>query len=67
MFKVRNKLKLQVKMKFIVEQTMRAQKGSKVVALLFNLGARWRWVFSTTLLPLYHRKRQPIVPIIQKV
>ena len=43
MFKVRNKLKLQGKMKFIVEQTMRAHKGSKVVVLLFNLGVRWRW------------------------
>jgi hypothetical protein len=45
---------------------MKAQRGSRVIALFFfNLGARWGWVVNATLRPLYPRERDP-VPIVQE-
>jgi hypothetical protein len=42
-----------VKVKFTLEQAAKAQKGSRGIAVLFNLGARWGWVVSATPRPLY--------------
>jgi hypothetical protein len=38
---------------------MKAQNGSRVITLLFNLGARCGWVVNATLRPLYPRERDP--------
>jgi len=47
-----------VKVKYTLEQVMRAQRGSRGIALLFfNLGARRGWVANATPRPLYPRKR----------
>jgi hypothetical protein len=46
-----------VKVKFILEQATKAQRGSRGISLLFNLGARWRWVVNATPRPLYPRER----------
>jgi hypothetical protein len=35
---------LSKKVKFALEEAMKAQTGSRGIALLFNLGARWGWV-----------------------
>ena len=32
---------------------MKAQRGSRVIVKLFNLGARWGWVVDATFRPLY--------------
>jgi hypothetical protein len=40
--------KVKVKVKFTLEETTKAQRGSRVIALLFNLGARWEWVVNAT-------------------
>jgi hypothetical protein len=53
-----------VKVNFTLEQAMKAQKGSRCIALLFfNLGARW-WVVNATPRSLYPRERDP-VPIVE--
>ena len=40
----------EVKVKFTLEQSLKAQKGKKIIILLFfNLGARWLWVVKATL------------------
>jgi hypothetical protein len=46
-----------VKVKFTLEQAVKAQKVSRGIA-------RWEWVVNATPRPLYPRERQP-VPIIQ--
>jgi hypothetical protein len=39
---------------FTLEQSTKAQKGIRGVALLFlNLGARWEWVVNATSRPIY--------------
>jgi hypothetical protein len=43
------------KVKFTLEQAAKAQRGSRGIALVFNLGARWGWVVNDTLRPLYPR------------
>ena len=35
------KVKVKVKVKFTLKQATKAQRGSRCIALLFNLGARW--------------------------
>jgi hypothetical protein len=45
-----------VKVKFTLEQTMKAQRGSRGIGLLFNLGAGWGWVVNATPRPLYPRE-----------
>ena len=57
------KKKKKVEVKFTLEQAMKDQRRSRGIALLFNLGSRWRWVVNVTLRPLYLRKRDP-VPIV---
>jgi hypothetical protein len=52
-----------VKVKIIIEQAMKAQRGSRGIALLFNLGARRGWVVNATTWPLYPQERDPI-PIV---
>jgi catalase len=48
------------------EQAMKAQRGSRGIALLFlNLSARWGWVVNTMPWPLYPQERKP-VPIVQE-
>jgi len=51
--------------KITLEQAMKAQSGSRSVALpFFNLGARRRWAVSATLWLLYLREGD-LVPILQ--
>jgi hypothetical protein len=59
--------KVKVKVKFTLEQATKAQRWSKCtsIALLFNLGARWGWVFNATPRPLYPWERDP-VPIVSE-
>jgi hypothetical protein len=45
-----------VKVKVTLEQATKAQRGNRAIALLFILGARWRWVVNVTPRPLYPRK-----------
>jgi len=45
------------KVKFTLEQATKAQRRSRGIALLFNLGARWRWVVNATSRLLYPRER----------
>ena len=54
-----------VKVKFTLEQAMKAQWGRKGTALRFNLGARWGRVVNVTLRPLYSRERN-LVPILHE-
>jgi len=35
------KVKVKVKLKFTLEQVMKGQRGSRGIAVLFNLGVRW--------------------------
>ena len=49
-----------VKVKFALEQVMKAQRGSGGITLLFNLGRRWGWVVNATPWPLYPRERDPV-------
>ena len=50
--------KKKIKVKFSLEQAMKAQRGSTGITLLFpNLGARWGWVVNATPRPLYTRER----------
>jgi hypothetical protein len=41
-----------MKAKFVLEQTMKAQRGSTVIVILFNLSARWGWVVNARVRPL---------------
>ena len=57
----------EVKVKFTLEQATKTRGGgSRCIALLFNLGARWRRVVNATPRPLYPREIEP-VPIVQEV
>jgi hypothetical protein len=47
----------EVKVKPNLEQATKAQRGSRGIALLFNLGARLGWAVSATPRPLYLRER----------
>jgi hypothetical protein len=50
-----------VNVKFTLEEAMKAQRGRRIIALLFfNLGARWGWVVNATPWPLYPRERDPL-------
>jgi hypothetical protein len=52
------KVKVKVKTKFILEQAMKTQSGSRCIVILFlNLGARKGWVVNVTSRPLYPLKR----------
>jgi hypothetical protein len=63
----RPRAKIKRKVKFTLEQAMKAQRGSRGIAYsFFNLGARWEWVVNTTSPPLYTRERDP-VPSVQVV
>jgi len=42
------------KLKFTPEEAMKAQRGSRGIALLFNLSARWRWVVNATPRPCFY-------------
>ena len=54
---------VRVNVKFILEQSTKAQKG---LYSLFNLGApRWGWVVSTTPRPIYPQERDPVT-IVQE-
>jgi hypothetical protein len=47
---------------------MKALTGGKGIALLiFNLGARWRWMVSATPQPLYTPERDPVPIVFQSV
>ena len=48
------------KVKFTLEQTMKTQRASRGVPLLFNHGATWRQVVTATPRPLYPRERVPL-------
>jgi len=56
-----------VKVNCILEQAMKAQRGSRDVTLLFflNMSARLEWAVNTTLRPLYLGEGNP-VPIVQE-
>jgi hypothetical protein len=45
--------------KFDLKQAWKAKRGS--IVLIFNLGARWRWVVNAMPRPLYPRK--DLIPI----
>jgi hypothetical protein len=46
-----------VKVKVSLEQVLKAQRGSRGIAILFfNLGTKWRWVVNSTPRPLYPRE-----------
>jgi hypothetical protein len=45
-----------VKLEFTLEQVTKAQRGSRCIALPFNLGARWGWVVIATPRPIYPRE-----------
>jgi len=54
-----------MKVQFTLEQGMKAQKGSKGIALLFLQPCyQMEWVVSATPQPLYPGEREP-VPIVQ--
>jgi len=53
-----------VMVKFTLEQATKAQKGSRGIALLYNLGARWRG-FNATLRPFYRRYPSHIISEIK--
>jgi hypothetical protein len=56
-------VKVKVKAKFSLEQATKAHSGNRDIALpFFNLGARWGWVVSDTLRPLY--PEQDPIPIV---
>jgi hypothetical protein len=57
------KLHYKLKIKFTLEQAIKAQMRSRGIALLFNLHARWEWVVSAMSWPLYPWERNP-VPIV---
>jgi hypothetical protein len=38
---------------------MKAHRGSRGIALLFNLGTRWWWMVNTTSWPFYRLGRSP--------
>jgi len=46
-----------IKLKFNLEQAIKAHRGRKGTTLLFNLGAVWGWVVNATPHPLYPRER----------
>ena len=47
-----------VKVKFTLEQAMKAQRGSRGIApLIPNLGTRWGWVVNATPRPIYPQER----------
>jgi hypothetical protein len=52
------------KVKVSLEQAMKAQRGSRCIAVLFYLGARWGWVVNATPRLLYPGKHP--VPIVQE-
>jgi len=55
-----------MKIKFTLEQPMKAQRRGRGIALVFlNLGAKWRCLVNTTPRPIYPWVRDP-VPIVQK-
>ena len=46
-----------LKVKFTLEQAMKAQRGSRGIAILFLLPRRWMgWVVNATSRPLYPRE-----------
>ena len=50
-----------VKVKFILEQALKVQRGLEIwLYSFFNLGARWEWVVTATPRPLYPRDRDPV-------
>jgi hypothetical protein len=53
------------KVKFTLEEALKAQRWSRGIALLFNVGSRWGCVVNATLRPLYSRESDP-VPIVQE-
>ena len=54
---------VKVKVKFTLEQAMKAQTGSKLYTF-FNLGTRCGWVVNAKPLPLYAGK--DLAPIVQE-
>jgi hypothetical protein len=48
---------LKVKVNSSLDQATKAQRGSRGIALLFNLGAGWEWVVNATPRSLYPRER----------
>jgi hypothetical protein len=53
-------VKVKVEVKFTLEQATKARGGSRVIAVLFNFGARWGWVVNVTPPPLYPRDIDPV-------
>jgi hypothetical protein len=52
--------------KFTIEKAMKAQTGSKFIAVIFcQAGTKWRWVANTTPRPLYPREGNPVL-IVQE-
>jgi hypothetical protein len=54
-----------VKVKFSLEQSMKVQKRSRGITVLFNLGVRWRWVINTMPQPL-HTLERDLLPVLQE-
>ena len=56
---------MQIKVKFTLQQAMKAQRGVQVqLYSSFNLGARWGWMVNTMPQPLNAGK--DLVPIVQE-
>ena len=50
-------VKVKVKVKFTLEQAMKAQRGSTLLYSFLNLSTRWSWVVNATSQPLYSQER----------
>jgi hypothetical protein len=48
---------LKVKVNLTLDKATKAQRGSRGIALFFNLGAGWEWVVNATPRSLYPRER----------
>jgi hypothetical protein len=51
---------LEVKVKFALEQAMKAKRGKRYSLSLSSLGIRWVWAFNYKPRPLYPRERDPV-------
>jgi len=63
---LRHAVYIKVKVKFTLEQATKDHRGSRGIAPLFNLGARWVSVANAMPWPNYHRERDPVL-IVQEV
>jgi hypothetical protein len=67
-FKRRNGKKVNVKVKFTLEQAVKVQRWSRgIVLFFFNLGARWLWMVNATTRSLYSWERETRYPLYKRL